>query len=115
MMDDAQVTQEEKENDAGENKADENGVAHTGDGFANELGLIVEGNELRAFGQDLLELQTWSATRSATSTVLLEGWRVMLSRTASFPSAFTVCRREEHSGRLCLRQRREPARPRVWF
>ena len=38
----APVAQEDNQNDRGEQQADENGVAHTGDGIANQRGLIVE-------------------------------------------------------------------------
>ncbi len=59
--------------------------------LADELGLVVEGSECDAGGE--LGLRSWSisaATASATATVLAEGWRAMLSRTAGWPLAVTV-------------------------
>jgi hypothetical protein len=44
----APVTEKEEENDAREKEANENGVPHAGDAFANEFGLVVEGLELHA-------------------------------------------------------------------
>ena len=49
--DERPVAQEEEEDDAGEDEADEDGVAHAGDAFADQLGLVVEGLEVDAGGQ----------------------------------------------------------------
>ena len=85
------VAQEEEENDAGQNEADEDGVAHAGDGVAHQLRLIVEELELDARRQLLAGARSpAAATASATATVLLEGWRVMFSSTAFLPLAVTV-------------------------
>ena len=41
----APVAQEQNKNGGGENKADEDGVAHAGDGIIDQIGLIVEGRK----------------------------------------------------------------------
>ena len=50
------VAQKEEENHAGQNQADEDGVAHAGDGVAHQLRLVVKELELDARRQLLLEL-----------------------------------------------------------
>jgi hypothetical protein len=84
------VAQEEKENDAGQDQSDEDGVAHAGDAVAHQLRLIVKGSSLHAGGSLRLSSATCAATASATATVLLDGWREMLRSTASLPLAVTV-------------------------
>ena len=50
------VAQKKKENDTGQDKPDEDGVAHAGDAVAHNLRLIVKGFEIHARRQLLLEL-----------------------------------------------------------
>ncbi len=85
------VAQKEEENHAGQDQADEDGVAHAGDRVAHQLRLIVEDLELDAGRQLAFAARSTSAaTASATATVLLEGWRAMFSSTALLPFAVTV-------------------------
>ena len=86
----APVAQEEEEDDAGEDEADEDGVADAGDAVADELRLVVEGLELDAGGQLLAQLRDLGGDGIGDGTVLLQGWRAMLSRTAGLPLAVTV-------------------------
>ncbi len=50
------VAQEEEENHAGENEADEDGIAHAGDALAHQLRLVVKGLEVDARGKLLAQL-----------------------------------------------------------
>ena len=84
------VAQEEEEDDAGEDESDEDGIAHAGDGVADELRLIVKEIELYAGGKLFLQFGDFAAAASATATVLLVGWREMMSSTADLPLAVTV-------------------------
>ena len=87
----AQIAQEQPDDEAGEKQPDDDGVAHAADRFADDVRTGRKRRSVRRpreASERRLSISWW--TSSATSTVLLSGWRLMLSSTAGLPFAVTT-------------------------